>query len=259
MTTATAISTGSRFSFRRIALYAGYFRANIFRQLSIYAAITIGLFTLASLPYATGLHGMEMFGIGIMIYMAPAVFGRERCRIVDAMLPVTAKEKYTFILIYSFIIVPLIIIGLWQVLHLCTMWTGYTYSIAQMQDYKEMLKMFGESRAMLFRLINVILDLAPTCTVLLIVLSARSGIITKSLLGIVATMLLFFITGGIAGVISVAPIINEVTTETIEHFTETDFLSSVFNITYITLSTVCIIYISFVIWRGYRLISHSQY
>lgn len=257
--TATAISTGSRFNLRRLALYAGYFRVDIIRQLSIYAAITIGLFILASIPYTTGLHGMETFGLAVMIFMAPVVFGRERCRIVDTMLPVTAKEKYTFILIYTFLIVPLLIIGLWQLMHLCTLWTGCTYSITQMQDNKEMLKVFGENRATLFRIISTILDLTPTCTVLMIVLKARSGIITKSLLGIVATLLLFFIVGGIAGVISVVPTINEVKNGAMEHFNQTDFLSSVFNITYSTLSAVCIIYISFALWRCYRLISHSQH
>lgn len=256
---ATAGGNGSRYSFSRMAMYAAYFRDDIYRQFAIYGGITLGLFILASLPYATGLHFLEMFVMSIMLFLAPVVFGRERSRIADAMLPVTAPEKFTVIVLYTFVVIPLLLIGLWQLLYVCTSWTGYTYSILEMRDSKDALDGLPvNSNALLF-IFSLLTDIAPTCTVLMIALSARRSIMVKSFLGIAGCMMFFFIIGAVAGLIAVMHTVANADPDTIDSMSDKEIVGPAVYGVFIAITALCLLYDIFGLWRSYRLISRKQY
>lgn len=257
----TALTT-PKYSFTRLKMLAGYYRSEFVRQLTVYGAIVVGMFILASIPHLEGLHFLEIFVLETLIALAPLPFSAERSRITNAMLPAKAGEKFSLLLFYSYIVVPVFIIGVWQLLYLCTMWSEYTYSIFNMTHLDATAQMFADNlKKPAIYIFNTLTNLSPMCSVMLVVLSARNSVIAKSLLAYIGTLIAFFIVGAIIGTWVTIRAIEQYGTQRAEEIAN-DFSTVGLPIAMtcaVVIGCISLAYVIFAFWRSYRKISRSQY
>lgn len=239
-----------------------YYRPEFTRQLIVYAAILLGMFILASIPRLEGMHFLEKFVIATLIALGPLPFSSEKSPIANAMLPATSAEKYTLTLIYSFIVIPIFLVGLWQILYLCTSWSGYTYSYFGMTDSDFNPAMLGGSlNTNLAWVFSVLTDAAPICSVLLVTLSARNSVMVKSLLAYIGTLMTYFFCGAIIGIVMTYNTIKNLDSSTAQISEEqvSQIVMPLINTLLYIIGAITILYIAFTLWRSYRLISRRQY
>lgn len=101
------------FSWQRVDMVARYYYPSIRRQIIIYPAISVAVgiatFFMYNSPISTIFAGILSMVLSFMFYFGPIVFTRRSDRAIETMLPATSGEKATFLLLYSFIVIPLLV------------------------------------------------------------------------------------------------------------------------------------------------------
>lgn len=106
-----------RFSWRRVWLIGRYMIPTLSKQLILYP-IVITLFTCASqMFYSIGWMQLTDAGIfstlcGFMFYFAPCSLARRDNRFIMAQIPARTSEKFVFLLIYYWMVIGILTIGL---------------------------------------------------------------------------------------------------------------------------------------------------
>lgn len=112
-----APNESDRFSWRRVWLIGRYMIPTFRKQLIMYP-IVITLFTLSSgLFYSIGWMPLMDAGIfttlcGFMFYFAPVSLARKDNRFIIAQIPARTSEKFVFLLIYYWIVIGILTVGL---------------------------------------------------------------------------------------------------------------------------------------------------
>lgn len=116
-TVPVAPNDADRFSWRRVWLIGRYMIPTFRKQLIMYP-IVITLFTLSSeLFYHIGWMQLMDAGIfstlcGFMFYFAPVSLARKNNRFIMAQIPARTSEKFVFLLIYYWIVIGILTLGL---------------------------------------------------------------------------------------------------------------------------------------------------
>lgn len=109
-----------RFSWARTLSIAGMYRSGIRKHLIICICAVLACYALMALIASVTSKSLAIYGLlstllSFYIYTSPIVFaGRDRS--LMGQLPVLPSEKLAFYTIYSFIVIPFVVEGLWFLL-----------------------------------------------------------------------------------------------------------------------------------------------
>lgn len=195
----TAPATTDNFSWQRVGMVADYYYPMLRRQIILYpaisAAIGIATFFMYNSPVSTVFAGLLSLIITFMLYFGPTIFTRRSDRAMETLLPATYTEKSTFILLYTFIGIPLLAQGPYYLCqYILTLFVPTNDFFMQMTDLsnKVISKTFG---------LNFMQTLVPLATCLYVVMRVKNNrAILGMVWGIVSTVGISII-GAIYGVI----------------------------------------------------------
>lgn len=104
-----------RFSWNRVRMVGRYYYPSLRRQLIIYPLVSVATIIISALfnHYKINmfLPGTLTLILSFMLYWGPVVFTSHSCRELEVSLPAKRSEKATFILLYTFIAIPLLAYG----------------------------------------------------------------------------------------------------------------------------------------------------
>lgn len=106
----------SSFSWSRVGMVAKYYYPALRLQMMWYPIVTAGLFLIVSLLQLAGGEVADasmgiMGAISFMFYWAPLALCRHESRLTTTLLPVTAAEKTLVLLVYFFVVIPILLFG----------------------------------------------------------------------------------------------------------------------------------------------------
>lgn len=247
-----------RFSLRRLAMVAGYYKRPVARQLMIYGAVVavMAAFSAVFAEYYEVLYVLYGMCCGLMIFLGPVGFAHDGTTVVDTLLPCRAGEKFTLMLVHSLIVVPVVIdivwFGVWLVASLFTetpplgqLMFGPYVSMVDI-DWKLKTAMILQSQLSL-----------PMATVFYIVVVSRSHTFLKSLLGVAAAMMAVMVGSFIMGIIAALTDLDAVA---MMHNGGDDVIAPpqfVYTIVYTVIGVTLIYFITMMI-LSYRKIAHRQ-
>lgn len=102
------------FSWRRVALVAGYYRYFTDRQILVYLAISVLSATLLLVPMPKeaklAIFTLVWTALPVLFYFAPAVLAAKGdTRPVSRMLPARASERFVYLMLYFLVVVPAVL------------------------------------------------------------------------------------------------------------------------------------------------------
>lgn len=102
------------FSWRRVALVAGYYRYFTDRQALVYLAISVLSATLLLVPMPKeaklAIFTLVWTALPVLFYFAPAVLAAKGdTRPVSRMLPARASERFVYLMLYFIVLVPAVL------------------------------------------------------------------------------------------------------------------------------------------------------
>lgn len=126
-------------------MVARYMLPTLKKQLILYPLVIILFTLLAQLFYSFGWLQLAEAGIfsslsGFMFYFAPASLGRRDNRFIIAQLPVRTSEKIAFLIVYYWIVIGLLTMGLYKAL---TMLIAIFYPTAIMEAEETLASLTG--------------------------------------------------------------------------------------------------------------------
>lgn len=198
-TTNINMTRSDRFSWHRVAEFATYFRPICTRQILVYLSVSAVCAILTLLPTGrftqAGLFTIIWAVIPLLFNFAPIMLAKSGdYRMVERMIPVKASEKLTFYLIYFYIAIALAVYALplfanWLYLRIPAVQTDTTLSVIQVQ--------LGNPPVLLT--INILSALCTATTCLYVVMSARTGRVSKGVIAALATQFAIGILGVFLG------------------------------------------------------------
>lgn len=197
-------AVSDRFSWRRVAMVAEYYRVFTDRQMLIYTAVSLLFSVLLLLPFPSVIR-VAIFTCGwaaipLMFYVAPVVFASKGdARPVDRMLPALASERYVYLILYLFVAVPASL----YLLPLFVEWL--MLSIPSLMDGGELehLLRLQLDNPWLVRLLNLTSAVAIVLTCLYVTERARTSRVVKGVLAMLAAQFALGIIGAIYGMAEV--------------------------------------------------------
>ena len=182
-TSSITATANDRFSWRRVAEFADYFRPLCTRQVVFYSGVSILCAILTLLPFGryvqVGLFTLIWSIIPLLFNLAPIMLAKTGdTRIVDRMIPVRASEKFVFYVLYFYVAIGLTTYAIpffanWLYLRIPAIQTDSMVDLINLQ--------FGTPGAL--RILNILAALCTTTTCLYTVLSARTGRIVGIFMG----------------------------------------------------------------------------
>lgn len=120
------------FSWKRVGLVVDYYLPTLRKQIILYPAAIAAMFLIV---YACQFMGDVMAEASVaimgassfMLYWAPLILCRHDDRVVVTQLPVTAAEKWTVLVGYFFVVIPILVYGLIYALSGLVMWLTPEY------------------------------------------------------------------------------------------------------------------------------------
>ena len=194
--------TSDRFSWRRVAQLFTFWWPRLRTEFWIFLAYSaVASVAAALIDKSTGsIYGSTLAGpCSYMAMLGRAIFGIKAGREERIALPALNSEKMAFLLIYSFLVLPLVTIGVANLVYgaIC----GWTSSIQLMKSHLQGVP--GTTDADIVRMIwyNVAMICAITMTTLYFsTASRRRGVWRGVLLGLCVYIVPSFIAGMVAGV-----------------------------------------------------------
>lgn len=110
----------NRFSWDRVMRIGEFYFPALRMQMILYPVVALVLYGLTFLGHYTlggtvGIlsNGLSSTVLGFMFYFAPVALTRRDTRIVETMLPATTVEKSVFLLGYFFVVIPVLLSGVY--------------------------------------------------------------------------------------------------------------------------------------------------
>lgn len=136
------------FSWKRVGMVVDYYLPTLRKQILWYPVAIVAMFLIV---YACQFMGKVMAEASVaimgassfMLYWAPLILCRHDDRVVLTQLPVTAAEKWTVLIVYFFVVIPILIYGLIYVLSGLVMWLTpeHEFYIRQYAKFKDLVWM----------------------------------------------------------------------------------------------------------------------
>lgn len=212
MNFSTVIEPSDRFSCFRALMFGRRYEKEIRRQTIFYMAVTFVTFFSELLPPAFSfVPYLGTVVIGLMIILSPYIFARDDDAAGFIMVPARTDEKFWFCVLYSCVFIPLITIGLWNLL--ATIGSLFSDRFFDYEDVGFMLfdepdvleiKELVEASAawsLIKMLVSLTSQLVPIVTTLFVALIARKSARFKTLITPFALIITIMILSLIAGIV----------------------------------------------------------
>lgn len=189
-----------KFSWLRVSELTAYYKPLLSGQVLIYAGLSLFLSVLILLPVG-GLAQFFFFTliwtiIPYLFQFAPLVFAKGGdARLIERMLPATAAEKMTFLLIYLFVVVGAVVYAFPEF----TLWLYTKIPAVQNESMLIFVNLRFSSSIGLIAM-NTLSIVAAMLTCLYMVLSARNNRIIKGIASVFAVQFSMAFLGGLYGI-----------------------------------------------------------
>ena len=256
------------FSWERVMRIAEFYFPALRMQMILYPVVAIVLYSLTLLGHYTlgdtvGIlsGGLCSTVLSCMFYFAPVALTRRDTRIVETMLPATCAEKSVFLLGYFFVVIPVLLYGVYYGVGSAVQWIFGLYNVL----FSVNVSVIIQNTALVYAS-NVMSAIVPTITCLWAVLvTARSralmgivwsvvSLISLSMISGIGTLIMMFATGFFDAIMK-NPAVAE-SPEAMESMGGS-MLGSMTSILLIV-GALAMIYNIFAVWRVWRLQAYRQ-
>ncbi len=249
------------FSWERLKMVAAYYYPILKNQMIWYPIVVVALYGLAVLcqmvDWLAPVGAVLTAPFAFMLYLSPIILARHDNRLIMSMLPATAAEKITFLAVYFFVIVPLLVFGVEYTL------VGITELIAPEYNFViKALSMVGVENYLLA--LNQLDELIPLALCFWGVIYFKENRTLKAILVAAGGMVAMGIVGAIYGIIIAGKAVVDAKAAGVEFNAEAfedDFavqMAQHMNPIIIGFSILSVLLVAFVIWRSYRRIKNYQ-
>lgn len=183
----TLAQTGNGFSWRRV-MEVGRFYYPIFRpQMIVYPIASLFIALLSLMPFGAvaqvGLFTLSWSALPLIFEVAPCILARSGdTRIVERMIPARSSEKFTFIILYLLVAVPVMVFLMPELALRLYM----KIPAIQTEGMLDILKLRYCELPSVINLMNVAGSLATVLTCLYVVYQSRTNRILKSIVAVFA-------------------------------------------------------------------------
>ncbi len=200
-------TTINKFSWRRAAATWRFYSPGMWQHCCISAAITAGCYGLALLgsftDLSTGRFTLASFIFTAVIYCGPLHFARFRDKTFTTQLPATAGERTLVMSVYSFAVIPAVILVSWYVCFgIASIFTdNYDVTGMFMNNFTPQMEASGfKMPSESLKSLQQLQDLVPAAVCLYVVVCSRRSPVVHGIVAIVGTIIAMGFLGGIYGI-----------------------------------------------------------
>lgn len=196
----TLTLTDNGFSWRRVGEVARFYYPLLRGQIIVYTLTSLFIAIMSLIPFGEvaqfGLFSLFWTALPLIFEVGPCIFARGGdTRIVERMIPARGSEKFTFIFLYLFVALPIMVFALPEVairLYMCIP----SIETPQMVD---LLTLRLDMTPTLVSVMNVAGSVAAAVTCLFVVYHSRTNRILKAVVAVFATKFAMAFFGAIWG------------------------------------------------------------
>lgn len=182
-------------------------------QLLIYSLVSVAVYIIYLLMHPVNevirlaVYSMLSSALSFMISFAPIVFARYDVAI-ETLLPAKAVEKFLFMVVYSFILIPIAIYVPYSILNGIVSWISPDYALDSLlaptasiskASVETLMESLNTTELKFFALISKVDTIVPSAACLLAVISYRRNRAAMGIVWAVVSMIGFAIIGGLWG------------------------------------------------------------
>ena len=251
------------FSWHRIGELAAFYRPTISRQILAYACASLLSAIITLLPLAEvaqlGLFSIIWTALPLIYDLAPLAFCKSGdSRIVERLIPASPCEKYTFMMLYFLVVMPIVIYTLPEI----AMRLYKVIPAIQTEAMNHVLDIRNQTSGAMFAT-SVLTSLATVLTCLFTIYYARTNRTLKGVLSVFAVQIAVGIMGAIWGMTSAfkagmqdglnGTVRDEAYISDLQQKTISELMHGS---TYISIIiSILSIYVIIMLWLNYRVIS----
>lgn len=188
------------FSWRRVALVAGYYRYFTDRQVLVYLAISVLSATLLLVPMPKeaklAIFTLVWTALPVLFYFAPAVLAAKGdTRPVSRMLPARASERFVYLMLYFIVLVPAVLFLLPSLAE----WLLCNVSALRGEGELEYLFELQYDKPLVLSVLNIFGGVGTALTCLFVTGRARSSRVVKGVLAALGVQFALGIIGAFYG------------------------------------------------------------
>lgn len=264
----TISELNDKFSWHRCLNVGLLYKKSLIYYLIGSATITALCFLLVEFVNHAGGNALTVYSmtsvlIAASLYFSPIAFVRHDDTLMS-LLPVKTSEKFVFYLLFSLVVAPIVIEGVWYGLNfIFTLinkdWDLTDIVYAQLSSMgSEMIEILGEEKKCPLKTYQIFMgisqSLAIIVTGLYTVFRASRHRTIKTILSSIAVIIVISLIAGITGgVLAATAITSGVTPEKL-----TGTIMQMMTPYMILISILCIVYGLFMVWKFYRLLATRQ-
>lgn len=197
----TLTLTDNGFSWRRVGEVARFYYPIIRWQMIAYTLTSLFIALMSLMPFGQvaqfGLFSLFWTALPLIFEVAPCIFARGGdTRIVERMIPARGTEKFTFMFLYLFVAVPIMVFALPELALRLYM----RIPSIQTPEMVGLLQLRFDRIPTFVNLMNVSGTLAAAVTCLFVVYNSRTNRILKSVVAVFATQFAVAFLGAIWGI-----------------------------------------------------------
>lgn len=201
--------TTDKYSFARAAALWRLASPGMGLHLAITAGITVlcyGLALLSTYDISVGLYTLSAFIVLATFYCGPLHFARFRDKTFAAQIPATAGERTTVVTLYTFVLIPAVIIAAWFASKGIAALFSDNYDVNaiylnSLLNDKDLTGMRALAQNPGLSVLQKLQEIVPTGVCLYVVVCSRRSPVVHGLLGIVCALFAMSLVGGVYGVV----------------------------------------------------------
>lgn len=251
------LSNTDRFSWRRVAMVARYFAPRLRWQMILYPVLSAIIFCFSYIAIAANQFTLGTTIAGITSYFfcfAPIVFGTRRDSAYFATLPALGSEKFAFVIIYCFFVIPFLI-------YMPMLILDVIFPSADSNSLSVTVRMLKEAGIESVSMVQIALSscvstCAQTALCLWVVMASS---VHRVLKGILIPLAINFVFGVITGIIMSINLLSGISTRSADSTTIVlERINVFFTQAYPIMTIVFFAYLAVCITYVWRTICHKQ-
>lgn len=190
----------------RFDMVWGFYQPGILRQWMWTAVALFVVYLLALMSRFT--HSFVLFGLTnvlvvLPVYFGPIVFATYRDRSLQILLPASGAEKAVFMLLYTVVVLPLVVVAMWYIYEGIFSLLGVAPDVLDAFDVRidTDFNKLGLKDFVLFNPLRICSELFPPLVCLYVVVSSKTQRVLKGVCGIVGGALSLSFFSGIYGAV----------------------------------------------------------
>lgn len=198
-------SLSDKFSWRRMFEFGMMFKNSMRVYMLVSALSSLVCYLLVQLAIYLGGNGLGVytllsFIVGVALYLSPLTFARRDDTLL-ALIPAKPVEKWLVYILYSLVVVPLIIEGIWYGLEFIFKIFDFGQTIQDMMWARVKIEsgMIDLKHRSLIIAVSIIQSYAIIITILYVVIKAVRNRVVKGLLSLLGILFASSLIAGIAG------------------------------------------------------------